>query len=110
MNSDVVVTKQDAGKEVSLFVGEFLSLKVQDISTTGYRWQLTPVDESVLKLVGEDLHRYPGVGAGGLRTYRFQAIAPGSVTITLTLKRPWEKEPLEEFSIRARVEPAFHSR
>ena len=103
-DSVVVVTKQDAGREVRLAVGQTLRVEVQDISTTGYQWHAAPVEGGVLKFEGDELEPYPGVGAGGLRRYTYSAASPGGATLTFNLQRSWEKKQLEHFSIRVTVQ------
>lgn len=103
-DSVVVVTKQDTGREIRLVVGQSLRVEVQDISTTGYRWQASPVEGGVLKAVGEELQPFPGVGGGGTRRYTYQAVSPGMLTLTFTLQRSWESQQLEQFSIKVSVQ------
>ena len=102
-NSVLVVTKQDAGKEIRLAVGQSFDVEVKDISTTGYRWGTLAANGDLLKLTGDEMKPRPGIGTAGIRHYTFKALAPGTTTVTFTLKRAWENNALEEFSILIRV-------
>jgi predicted secreted protein len=103
-NSVLVVTKQDAGKEIRLAVGQTLRVDVKDVSTTGYRWSATHANSGLLELMEEEMKPSAGIGGAGARHYIYKALAPGAGTLTFILKRPWESAALEEFAIRVRVE------
>lgn len=72
--------------------------------TTGYNWEESH-DEARLRLVGEEYkpeEKAPGlVGAGGTQYFRFRAFKSGTAEITVTYKRSWEADHIEQkvFSI-----------
>src|SRR5512135_201194 len=84
------VSKNDAGQAITVAVGDMIRLEIEEPSTTGYRWAIDALDQSVLELVGTNLAPRAGVGAGGLRTFAFSAKSPGRTPLRLKLWREWE--------------------
>lgn len=64
--------------------------------TTGYDWSYTFSQEGILSEVSNQYE--PGenaaelVGAGGIHSWYFEAVAPGDVTVTFTYAQPWSNE------------------
>ena len=100
------LTEADAGGETAVGVGQEVVLRLGENRTTGYRWQLSVPPEG---LAVEDDSFTAGVpaapGAGGVRTFRLRATAPGSHRVTAALRRSWETgsagDPPLEFTVRA---------
>jgi inhibitor of cysteine peptidase len=95
------------GSVVQLNAGDTLEVALESNPTTGYSWQIVEIDPALLSQEGEvefepqsDL-----VGAGGIETFRFKALAPGEGTLQLNYHRIWEEgvNPLEVFSITVSV-------
>jgi inhibitor of cysteine peptidase len=73
--------------------------------TTGFEWQAI-YDPQAVELVDRSYQpASSGVGAGGEDTLTFKALQPGTVSITMELRRPWEKGPRESRVYQVRVEP-----
>jgi len=106
----IVLSTADNGSQVELTSGQVLEVTLESNPTTGYSWEVSEVDETVLTQLGEAEFRQapaegePVTGAGGTETFRF-ASATGETTLTLVYHRPWEKdvEPLETFSVQVVV-------
>lgn len=98
---------EDNGSSHTIRKGQTLVVSLESNPTTGYSWQ--PVfDAQFLEQIGEaefdpesDL-----VGAGGMETFRFKALQPGTTTLTLNYLRPWEADspPEEVFELALTVE------
>jgi inhibitor of cysteine peptidase len=107
---DVILDAKDDGTGIELDAGQMLVVTLESNPTTGYRWEVSEVDRSVLTQVGEaEFQEAPKedeqmVGVGGTETFRF-ASAPGSTTLTLVYHRSWEKdvEPADTFSVEVTV-------
>ena len=107
---DVVLSAEDDGTAVELNPGQMLVVALESNPTTGYRWEVSEVDKSVLTQVGgAEFQEAPKedeqmVGVGGTETFRF-ASAPGSTTLTLVYHRSWETdvEPAATFSVDVTV-------
>lgn len=95
------------GSQVNLNVGQILIVSLESNPTTGYSWGVAEIDDEILRQEGEVEYKSESdlVGAGGVETFRFKALAPGEGELKLTYRRPWEEgiEPLEVFSIGVNV-------
>lgn len=79
------------GSRVDIQVGDDLSVVLEEIPGTGYRWILESDLAQALELVGSDFTSAgAGIGGGGLRRLRFRASHPGAFAITLRQAREWE--------------------
>jgi inhibitor of cysteine peptidase len=102
----VVLGAEDNGEQVQLASGQVLEVTLESNPTTGYSWEVSDVDGTVLSQVGEaEFQEAPKeseemVGVGGTETFRFSAAA-GETTLTLVYHRPWEEdvEPLETYTV-----------
>ncbi len=96
--TEIVLGSGNNGGTVTLATGDRLRVVLTENPTTGFRWQLTPVDVAVLRLEMDDYQRAPGtgVGGGGARVFRFAAVGPGNVNLRLELKRAWELQAARE--------------
>lgn len=99
MTSIVAITKGDAGRTIRVSAGQRVVLELEDISTTGYRWEFSPPDGSVLSLETNEFLPHPGVGGGGIRRLTYLAVKPGQYQISLRLKRDWETSPIDQFQV-----------
>lgn len=107
---DVALGAEDNGTAIELNAGQMLVVTLESNPTTGYRWEVSEVDKSVLTQMGEaEFQEAPKedeqvVGVGGTETFRF-ASAPGSTTLTLLYNRSWETdvEPADTFTVEVTV-------
>ena len=97
----------DNGGKVSLKVGQQVSLQLAGNPTTGYIWNVQPLDDKVLKQVGESSFKAESdlAGAPGVETFVFEAVAPGTATLSLAYARPWETDvkPDKTYSVEVTV-------
>jgi inhibitor of cysteine peptidase len=91
--------------EVSMAVGDTLTLRLPENATTGYVWSLA---ERPPGLVLEDDRSVPGVdtaiGSGGEHLFRWRAEQPGDWRVALRLAREWEPAAREERQLSVRVD------
>ena len=107
---DVALGAEDDGSLVELSAGQALLVTLESNPTTGYSWEVSEVDDAVLRQMGEPEFKEASaegeqlVGAGGTQTFSFSSAA-GETTLTLVYRRPWEKDvdPLEVFSVEVVV-------
>lgn len=89
----LVIPGTKSGQTIGLGVGDVLQLELPANATTGYRWVLDAVDESILVPLGEaeyvpDETDEDVVGSGGVSVWRFQALAAGETRLKLTYVPP----------------------
>ena len=92
--STLGLSTADNGRTVDTLVGDVITVSLAENRTTGYRWDLEALDESLLELVGDtfSLNSNPQIGSGGTRELRFRVKAPGRGAISLKYWQQWSGE------------------
>ncbi len=102
-----IADEADNGQTVTMAVGDMLQLMLAENPTTGYTWAIVTNDEAVLAPSGEPAYEVESdaIGAGGTKTFMFQAVAPGTSLLQLVNARQWETavEPAETFQLTVQV-------
>jgi inhibitor of cysteine peptidase len=97
----------DAGKTVSLTVGDTLEVTLEGNPSTGFNWEADSLDTSVLKQVGESAFTpvSTAIGAGGQIMLRFEAVGSGETMLHLIYHRSWETgvAPEKTFDVTVQV-------
>jgi inhibitor of cysteine peptidase len=105
----VQLTERDSGTEVDLHVGDTVSIQLSENPATGYRWNVGPVDDSLMTVDKSEFVETPGsgIGGGGVRTFTLSARGPGSARVVLKNQRPWEAAaaPQRQFEVTFNVAP-----
>lgn len=91
------LSESDAGSTVMVSKGGTVQIVLAGNPTTGYQWQLTAGDASIIRQVGEATFQpdTDAIGAGGKEILRFEADSPGTTILKLEYRRPWENVPPE---------------
>lgn len=104
---EVTISESDHGRLVEVAPDDRVAVQLPENPSTGYRWELEPPDDAVLRLETDTL-RPPTTsapGAGGIRVLEFRAQSAGLARIRLRLRRPWESEHAQgtlEVTVRVR--------
>jgi inhibitor of cysteine peptidase len=106
--AEVTLTDKDNGSKVQLVPGQKLSVSLESNPTTGYSWRANPLDEKVLKQLGEPVFKADTtglMGAPGVEVFEFQAVGPGTTPLNMAYSRSWEKgvKPEKTFSASVTV-------
>jgi inhibitor of cysteine peptidase len=105
-SSTMTVSDQDTGKTIDLAKGGTLVVELSSNPSTGYSWAVKG-NPAPLKLVGSDYKpdQSGKVGAPGVQQFRMEATAPGTSTLKLVYRRPWEKgvAPARTFTLHVKV-------
>ncbi len=106
-NKKVQVSQEMNGQQVSVEKGGTLVITLPGNPTTGYSWEASGLDETILKQAGEAKFKADSelLGAGGQVTLTFDAVSQGSTTLNLVYHRSWEKDvaPAETFTLTVEV-------
>jgi inhibitor of cysteine peptidase len=89
--SDDVVTLDggDAGTTVDVDTGATLRIRLEGNPTTGYEWEVSAVDASVLRYEDTDFNADSDAeGSGGIVTLTFEAVASGATLLELIYRPP----------------------
>jgi inhibitor of cysteine peptidase len=92
--SDIELSKDDTGATRSARVGDIVTIKLDEIPTSGYQWEIDESGDGVLELRHDEYvpSSEGAVGGGGLREFRFEVVQPGRGELSLKLWRSWEGE------------------
>ena len=86
------LSENDSGKTIEIGVGDELEVVLPANPTTGYVWDLTLLDPTVMRLDKADfLARDKAIGSGGMEIIKFHAIAAGKSVVRLIFHRPFEQ-------------------
>jgi predicted secreted protein len=104
----ITVTKEQAGREIALKVGDILQIELPSRGGTGYSWFAEANGAPYLKLMFEAAQQvgqsHPGSPV--TQVWRFKAAKPGATEINLVYYRPWEGvgKAADHFRLRLLVE------
>jgi len=102
-----IADEADNGQTVTMKVGDMLQLMLAENPTTGYTWAIVTNDGDVLIPSGEPAYEVESdaIGAGGTRTFMFEAKAAGTSVLQMVNARQWETavEPAETFVMTVQV-------
>jgi len=97
------LSENDSGKTVEITVGDELDVTLQANPTTGYVWEVSSIDSSILQSNKADfVANDSAIGAGGLEIIKFHTLATGKSELKLIFHRPFEQDtpPLKTFATR----------
>ena len=98
----LTLTESDSGRHLRLAAGDSFTVRLAENATTGYTWEADLHDTPWLDLT-ESTTNYPNpegrVGVGGEAIFRFQVRAPGTGTLALKYRRPWEEGAAKTFTV-----------
>jgi inhibitor of cysteine peptidase len=97
------ITEADIGRQIELRTGDTLEITLSVNPTTGFQWEVSDLDSTILRPVGEPTFKPSSnaVGSGGQVTLRFESVATGQKELKLILHRPFEKDvpPIQTFDV-----------
>jgi inhibitor of cysteine peptidase len=95
----------DSGSQVEVKKGQILVISLESNPTTGYRWEVLKINETMLEQLGESeflsSQSEDIVGAGGVEVLRFETVGVGTTYLELGYRRFWEEDvaPLMIYSL-----------
>lgn len=107
-DATLTVTKEQAGREIALKVGDILLIELPGKSGTGYSWLVEETFAPYLKLMDQTTRQLKEGRLGGpvMQVWRFKAAQPGACEINLALYRPWEGvgKAVDHFRLKLQIE------
>jgi predicted secreted protein len=107
-DATLTVTKEQAGREISLKVRDILQIELPATGGTGYSWFAQATGAPFLKLISETAQQVgePRPGSPVMQVWRFQAEQPGTCVISLAYYRPWEgvEKAVDHFRFKLHIE------
>jgi predicted secreted protein len=105
---EVILRKQDNGKEVKLKAGQSFQIQLEAAGGTGYWWHVQTPDARHVELLGEKNRDQSEGRLGGpvLGIWTFQAKEAGTTEIKMACYRTWEglEKAIEKFRVKITVE------
>ncbi len=104
------LTAANNGQPATIKVSGKIVVELESNPSTGFTWEASNLDTTILKQSGETEYKpassTPMPGSGGTQVLRFEAVAPGTTTLTLIYHRPFETNvpPIKTFTIKVTVE------
>jgi predicted secreted protein len=90
--------------DVSVSVGDTLTLRLPENATTGYVWSVSDLGPGLVLEEDRIVPSRDGApGAAGEHLFQLRADRSGEWRVDLRLARDWESDALEERQIRVRV-------
>lgn len=111
-NRAPIVRNSDAsidGRSEVVKRGDTIAVHLDADPSSGYRWELTRLAGGSVAQVGlpdyqpETAAGVPRVGAPGHTTFRFRALQPGTSSIELAYRRPWENNVAAAKTVRFEI-------
>ena len=94
---------------INLQIGQTLGITLEGNPSTGYTWEMEPVEQPILSQVGEPVVKPNSnlIGAPAMLSFTFKADANGTQLLRLIYHRPWEKDvpPVNSFDVTVVVGP-----
>lgn len=95
--SEISLTEKNGGKKVILQTGDRVIVSLPSNPSTGYSWSYLLSKRSLLGVMDKVAYHQDEaskslVGSGGTETWKFKALALGSLKMTFSYARPWEKD------------------
>jgi predicted secreted protein len=105
---DVVLQKQDSGKEITIKAGQGIQIQLEGLGGTGYWWYVENLDARRMELLSEKTKSVSDGRVGGpvLGLWTFRAKEPGTVEIKMDYYRTWEgsAKAIDHFQVRIKIE------
>jgi inhibitor of cysteine peptidase len=95
----LVIDQTWSDRDAEVAVGDTLRLELSENPTTGYRWRMPDVGPALRIL--DDSYEAPtgGPGSGGRRRWTLAAEKAGAIPLRVELKRGWQPDPAQTFTV-----------
>ena len=112
-DATIKVAKEQAGREITLKVGNILLIELPGNAGTGYSWLAEETFAPYLKLMDQTTRQLQEPRLGGpvrvggpvMQVWRFRAEQPGACEIKIAYYRPWEGigKAVDHFIVKLRI-------
>jgi len=100
----ITIDKSYNGKKILAQKGDIIELQLDENPTTGYIWKINSFDNKHLNYLENKYQKsIEAIGAGGIRTFSFEAIDKGSGELHVSLGNPWEQDAEDSLYVTINV-------
>lgn len=104
---EIQVSRGDNGTTIQARAGDTIVVRLPESPTTGYRWAIAQSDGMTLALRTACFEQAAGggIGGGGTRVFRFEALTAGTADVRMKLWREWEgdRSILDRFHLAVQI-------
>jgi predicted secreted protein len=101
------LTQADTGRTIELHISDILEVVLPANPMTGFQWEVSANDNSILCPSGEpEFEPFSGtIGSGGEAMLRFEAVGSGQTALSLIYHQPFEEHepPTQIFEVNVIV-------
>jgi predicted secreted protein len=88
-------------------VGEAFEIPLQATPTAGFRWELSFATDAadLVDFIGTEWQQMQPrlIGGSATQVFRFNAVAPGELTLVFQYRRPWEASERKRQAVHVRI-------
>ncbi len=104
---ELVLDAQDNGRSIEVEKGDLFKIVLEGNPTTGYQWEVAAYNAETVARIGKPEYNSDSdkIGAGGIYTFTFKALAAGQSDLELVYRRSWEEGvlPIDTFKVLIHV-------
>lgn len=103
---ETTITATDYGTTIAVKPRQTIIVRLDEVPTSGYRWEVCEMDNHVLSLENSNFTQSSnvGIGGGGTRTFTFEAKKPGTSALMVELRQEWDRsQPEDQFAVTIQV-------
>jgi len=105
---DVILQKQDGGKEITVKAGQIIQIQLEGMGGTGFWWYIQNLDTRLVEPLSENTKAASDGRVGGpvLGLWTFLAQEPGTAQLMLDYYRIWEgsEKAADHFQVKIKIE------
>lgn len=102
-----IADEGDSGQTVTMGVGDVLQITLEENQSTGYLWSIVTNDNAVLQMSDTPAYEVDSdaEGAGGRKTFMFEAAAPGTSVLRMVnaMQQETAVQPERTFELTVQV-------
>ena len=102
-----IADEADSGQTITMGVGDALQITLDENQSTGYLWSIVTNDEAILRTSEAPAYEVESdaEGAGGPKTFLFEAVAPGTSVLRMVnaMQQETAVQPDKTFELTVQV-------
>ncbi|MCL6260963.1 protease inhibitor I42 family protein [Aquiflexum sp. TKW24L] len=98
VNKILEINENWHGQTVTLNKGDYLNITLLQNPSTGFSWEISEIDDTLLKVTEDSnsIQLMDKIGGPVQRVLQLHALNVGTSCLEIIYKRPWEMDPPEK--------------